>query len=389
MRAGIILLLGALGCSGTSLVDGVDLGADAGVDLGADLGVDLGADLGPLDAGEIAEDTGTSTTGFEALVARYDLLETVAGAGLFREDGINGWSASDEGGPATAAELSRPHIALADQAGNIYIADKNAHAIRRVSTDGLITTVAGTNQPGDDGDMPGPATAMRLSSPNGLWVRADGTLYIYDLGNDKVRRVDLNGEMTTMFRVGGSGSGRGLWVREDEQLAYISAGAQLKRWTPNEGVTVLADGFVSLGNLHVSSDGVLRAADRGGHAVYRFDPGRAPVRIAGNLRTEGGGEGSLATETGLDQVRGVWGHPEGGFFVCTHKGGQVWFVDAEGIIRRFVDGDTEHTHAGDGAHFMTPGPKISEPRAVTMSPQGELLITENDFGYVRVVRFRQ
>ena len=72
--------------------------------------------------------------------------------------------------------------------------------------------------------------------------------------------------------------------------------------------------------------------------------------------------------------------------MCTHKGGQVWYVDTDGLIHLFVDGDTDHTHAGDGASYAAPGPKLSEPRAVTMAPSGDVLITENDYGYVRRVR---
>ncbi len=348
----------------------------------------------PIDARSVEdadggrEDTGQPVSAFDRLVRRYDLLETIAGAGRIGTNGQNDWDPAFEGGPATAAELSRPHIALGDAAGNVYIADKDAHAIRRVGTDGVITTVAGTNVAGDDGDAPGPANERRLSSPNGLWVRADGTLYVYDLGNDKVRRVDTDGTMTTMFAVGGSGDGRGLWVSDDEQLAYVAAGTRLKRWRAGGGVEVLADGFVSLGNLHVAGDGTLRVADRLGHRVYIVGEAGEKTVIAGNGTTTGGGDGALATMTGLDEVRGVWSYPDGGFFVCTHKGGQVWFVDPDGRLHLFLDGDTGDTHAGDGANFMTPGPKISEPRAVTMDPAGNVLVTESDFGYVRRVRLR-
>lgn len=324
--------------------------------------------------------------GFDVLAARYDVIETIAGTGTARENGFNGWVATMEGGPATSAELSRPHIALADDAGNVYVADKNAHAIRKIDRSGVITTVAGTNVIGDDGDDAAPATARRLANPNGLWVRGDGTLYVYDFGNDKVRRVGTDGTMTTMFVVGGSGAGRGLWVRDDEQLAYVSAGTLLKRWTPDNGVEVLANGFVALGNVHVAPDGRVLVADRGGHRVYEIGAGGEKTAIAGNGTTAG--EGDVATSVGLNEVRGVWAHPEGGFFVCTHKGGQVWFVDPDGRIHLFVDGDTDHTHAGDGKSYAAPGPKISEPRAVTMTPSGDVLITENDYGYVRRVRLK-
>jgi len=97
-------------------------------------------------------------SGFAALLGQYDLLETVAGTGRFGDRGHNGWESRFEGGPAIEAELSRPHTTLADAAGHLYVADKEAHAIRRISPDGIITTVAGTSASGFDGDEPLPAT---------------------------------------------------------------------------------------------------------------------------------------------------------------------------------------------------------------------------------------
>ena len=105
---------------------------------------------------------------FEEFAAKYDLLTTIAGKGEMDNNGIDEWLEEYEGGPAIDAELSRPHFAMADSSGNVYIADKEGHAIRKVSPDGIITTVAGTNSAGYNGD--GPATECQLSSPNGTGV---------------------------------------------------------------------------------------------------------------------------------------------------------------------------------------------------------------------------
>ena len=78
-----------------------------------------------------------------------------------------------EGGLALDAELSRPHMTMADVAGNLYIADKDAHAIRKVTTDGIIHTIAGTNTAGFNGD--GLGIDVQLSAPNGLYTMPDGT----------------------------------------------------------------------------------------------------------------------------------------------------------------------------------------------------------------------
>lgn len=381
-RSLILVLLGLLslqfgGCTESSSsnnekppVTAVDIGNNGTVDVGP------------------APDLGPQTTGsYAAFAAQYSVLDTIAGKGESGDKGINGWDVSFEGGAATQAELSRPHMAQADAAGNVYIADKDAHAVRMVKPTGEIVTVAGTSFPGDGADALAPGVSTELSAPNGIWVKADGTVYIYDLGNAKVRKLK-DGMMETLFTFTGAGAGRGLWVSDDEQVAYISAGTQLKKWTPAAGVTVLATGFVSLGNLHISPTGELGVADRDGSLVYMVDRETGEKRvIAGNGTTEGGGTGALATDTGLEEVRGIW-FVEGGFLLCAHKEGSVWFVDAEGVIHQFVAGDKDDSHSGDGMPFHTPGMKISEPRAVAVAPNGDVLITEHDAGFIRRVTKR-
>lgn len=322
---------------------------------------------------------------FESLVDAYSTLRTIAGNGLV-EDGSNGWQPQYEGGPSVAADLSNPHMAMADDAGNIFIADKEAHAIRKVTPDRLIVTVAGTNEAGDDGDSPGPGAQRRLSSPNGLFVRGDSTVYILDLDNGKVRRLSPDGELTTLFTVPeGIALGRGLWVREDEGLVYFSSGSVIKKWTPAGGVEVHAAGFSGLGNLTVDPAGNLVATDRNAHRVFQVGADGSLTAIAGNGLTSGGGDGELALETGLNEVRGIWFLENGAYFLATHRGSQIWYVDTGGIIHLFLDGARGHVHSGDGEHFRTPGEKISEARAVTVDIRGNVIITENDFGYVRMV----
>lgn len=123
------------------------------------------------------------------------------------------------------------------------------------------------------------------------------------------------------------------------------------------------------------------------HLVYRVfaDSGEREV-IAGNGLTFGGGDGSPALETGLEEVRGVWRLETGAILLATHQGSQVWFLDTGGIIHLLVDGArSDGTHGGDGELLSTPGLKVSEVRSVTLTPQGHILLTENDRGFVRIV----
>lgn len=334
---------------------------------------------------------------FSEILSRFGVLRTAAGLG--EEDDLNDWLDGMEGGSAREAELSRPHMTMGDSFGNLYIADKEAHAIRRVSPDGIITTVAGSTPGGVDtggfnGD--GPGTSVLLDNPNGLYTLPDGTTWIMDLGNDRIRRLGTDGMVRTMiFDEDGFKAGRGLWVSPDEQLVYYAAGDEVRRWTPSDGVRVFASGFSELGNLDVDAAGRVFVTDRntedvpGMHRVWRIDPAGTRTVVAGNGTTVGGGDGFPAVETGLNQVRGVACDDSGGFFLCTMKDpAGIWFVDPDGIIHLMITARGRgNVNEGDGV-WVGVGrfeEKLSEPRSVALAPNGDLVITTNDQGFVRVV----
>jgi len=108
--------------------------------------------------------------------------------------------AGDEG-PATEASLQWPTALELDDDGALLIADTRNHVVRRLSTDGILTTIAGNGTKGDDGDG-GNATEAELDQPNGLALDPQGNLYIADRGNFKIRRVTPDGEIDT---IAGSG----------------------------------------------------------------------------------------------------------------------------------------------------------------------------------------
>lgn len=332
--------------------------------------------------------------GFTNLVYAYGILETIAGSGFGRLDTVSYWSPYFEGVPATWAALSRPHIAMADRAGNVYIADKNSHSVLRVTPDGTIHTHAGTHVGGFNGEGPAPATTLQLNYPNGLWTRSDGTVYVLDTDNGRVRRVDTNGTMTTLFMATSDGSaitvGRGLWVRDDEAKAYFCAGTKVRSWTPSGGLKTLASGFSELGDLYVEPGGDVIVCDRGANYAYRVHPNGSQAILAGNGTTNGGGDGFSALATGLYGLRSPWPVPTGGYLLLTHDGCQLWYLDTVGIIHLLLNGSSGLSHNGDGAFFYNPSVlKISEGRSVTMDYDGNLLICESDYGYIRRIRFQR
>src|SRR6266849_1363737 len=337
----------------------------------------------------LAVDLSGGDAGFTNLTESYGLLSTVAGSGGTLVSPSDNWQPAFEGGPATNAELSHPHIAMADRAGNIYIADKEAHAIRKVTPDGNIFTVAGTGIAGYGDPNRAPATEVALNNPNGLWVREDGAFYILDRDNGFIRKVDTNGIMSTLVDNGGPIiGGRGLWVSLDESLLFYSASSQVMSYDSTNGLVIYASGFSQLGNLAIDPNGYLVVTDRLGNKVYRIQSDGTKTVIAGNGGPGGGGDGQLATVTGLYQVRGIWFLPSGAYFLATDAACQVWYVDTDGYIHLCLNGNF-YAHAGDGSWFYDDptSEKLGAVRQITMDYDGNLLITESDAGYVRKVQF--
>ena len=129
-------------------------------------------------------------------VSPQGVITTFAGVGIA---GYNG-----DGGQAAQAMIDTPEGVAVDRLGNVYIADSASSVVRRVAPNGVITTFAGTGQDGFSGDG-GPPTQAQLSSPRGVAAGADGTVYIGDAGNDRIRQVTPNGVITTVAGNGQTG----------------------------------------------------------------------------------------------------------------------------------------------------------------------------------------
>ncbi len=342
-------------------------------------------------------------TEWDDLRAQFQFCTVAAGLGVAGANGNpNEWN-NAEGLSAQVAELSEPHMATMDLNGRIFIADKNAHAIRRVDTDGTIHTVAGRNlnesspNAGFNGD--GNARACLLNGPQHAYAMPDGSFYILDSGNFRVRRVDTAGQLTTVITDTVT-LNRGLWVRRDGQLIYYCTGTALKRWTPSmgngPGVNV-ATGFAQTGNIDVDAAGNIYISDRNNNGVYRVPPGYGGGAFTDSLRVAGLGNaittdsgpassGLLATQAGLLEPRGVAFHPLGGYFVATHKGGDVWYIDTGGRAWMFIQGNSANVDNRNPVAVPTAEIIMSEPRSVSVSRTGDVLIASNDSGVIRIVR---
>ena len=324
---------------------------------------------------------------------------------------INFWTNAFEGAVASTISLSNPHMAGADAYGNVYVADKASHAILKITPNGLVHTFAGTHVGGFNGNGPAGATNLQLNNPNGLFVLPNGTVYVLDPGNHRIRRVDTNGVMTTIVNDPDPNwypSGRALWVSPDEQLIYytheftpvppsiLADGATVKKWTPTNGIETVCSkevGFRNPGNIGVNPmDGSLYVTDRAeddatriAQGLFRIDGPDQRVRITGNSTQPLAFDGQTASSSFVEQPRGIAFRPDGSYFLCGHKNGSVWFVDTAGILHRYLQGKRsgDSYSLPDGQHPPLTGVDyFAQPRAVTLAPNGNLLVVCNDSGFV-------
>lgn len=297
------------------------------------------------------------------------------------------WDAGFEGKDAREARLTLPYIAVQDAAGRVYIADKVAHSVRWVDEIQEIHTAAGTGQQSDGADSPQPGVDCGLAFPNALWAHPSGRLYILDFGNAKLRRLNPDGTIETLFRLPkGLQGGRGLALSADESTIYVAAKDRIYRFHGEGPPKVFATGFVNLGHLVLDPKQELFAADRDGGYVYQVDAAGAKTIVAGDgtVRIQPGVV--RATKQGLNQPRALAWVPGIGLLIGTQGGRRVYRLNPAGELELLLDGAAPEK--------TTPGPlslKIHEAlgklRGLSVAPNGDLLLTHGDLG--QVLRFKQ
>jgi sugar lactone lactonase YvrE len=226
-------------------------------------------------------------------------VTTVAGTG---ERAFSG-----DGGPATQATLNAPDSLAFDGAGNLYVAEYENRVRRLDASTGTIATVAGTGAEGYGGDG-GQATAAVISHPHGLAVAVDGTMFIADTWNHRIRRVDTAGVITTVAGTGAEGDG--------------GDGGPATRALFNDPV------HVALG-----PDGSLYVTDGSNNRVRRIGFDGVVRTVAGGGLPGASGDGGPATRARLDLPNQVTVAPDGTFYIAEFEGRRVRRVDAgTGVI---------------------------------------------------------
>lgn len=268
-------------------------------------------------------------------------ITTVAGIGPGPSTTFSGGYSGD-GGAATSAQLNRPSGVAADAAGNLYIADTKNQVIRKVSASGTITTVVGTGTGGYFGDG-GAAISAQLYYPAGVAVGAAGDLYIADTSNNRIRKVNAGGTITTVAGTGMDGfSGDG----------GAATSAQLSG--PSSITLDVA------GNLYIASGSRIRKVDTSGTITT----------VAGNGDTGYYGDGGPATSAALWAPRGLAADAAGNIFIALKESFVVRKVDVNGTITTVAGNGRTWGFSGDGGPATSA--QMIQPWGVAVDAAGYL-----------------
>jgi len=287
-------------------------------------------------------------------IRRLDLatrrMTTVAGSG---ERGHAG-----DGGPATSAALNMPHEIRFDARGNLFVAERDSHVVRRIDrATGVITTVAGTGVAGFSGDGGSGATAQ-LRQPHSIVFDRDGTLLICDIGNHRIRRLHLDTGIIETY----AGTGA---------AAPTPDGAPV-RGTPLNGPRTMA----------LAPNGDLYLALREGNAIYRIDAAAQTLhRIAGTGESGYAGDGGPATNAKLGGPKGLALGGDGALYVADTENHVIRRVDLRSRQITTVLGTGTR---GDGPDGDPRACRLSRPHGVFVSGS-TLYVSDSEAHRIRVL----
>ncbi len=276
---------------------------------------------------------------FQVTAGTGATIATVAGNGTAGYSGDNGL--------ATSAELYDPFEVAIDGPGNLYIADTFNNRVRKVSTNGVITTVAGNGVAGYLGDS-GPATSAELNNPQGLTVDSAGNLYIADVHNNRVRKVSPSGTITTVAGNGVAGYGGDGGAATSASLDY-PAGVKLD----------------SAGNLYI--------ADQNNQRIRKVTTSGVITTVAGNGVAGYSGDNGSATSASLSQPGDIAVDTSGNLYIVDQSNNRIRMVNPAGTITTVV-GNGVGGYSGDNGPATSA--ELNSPLSVSVDGAGNLYIAD-------------
>ena len=287
----------------------------------------------------------------------YSIRKVDANGIITRFAGNNTSGFSGDGGQASLAQLNYPQGLALDNSGNLYISDMGNRVIRKVSTSGVISTIAGIPGTfGYSGDG-GPATSAQLGAPSGIALDAAGNIYFSDLGKHVIRKINTSGIITTI-----AGTGNTSGYSGDGGLATAA-----KLYGPND---ICLD---AQGNLYI--------ADRDNHCIRKVNTSGIITTIAGiggSLNYGFTGDGGAATAAKLNKPQSISVDNLGNLYISDYTNNRIRKVNTSGIIST-IAGNGQSAVLGDGPAFYGGDYGVATSASVG-APYGNFWI--NNFLYV-------
>jgi len=246
------------------------------------------------------------------VLAQAPALHGAAPRSAYRIETVAGSASLGDGSPATAAQLSSIQGIAADRWGNLYVSDTDNQRVRKISTTGVITTLAGTGTAGFSGDG-GPAAAAQLNLPYGIAVDLAGYVYVADLGNNRVRRISPEGVIITI-----AGTGR--------------------KGTSSDGGAATEAALLSPRNVAVDAAGNLFICEFEGHRVRKVSPDGRIATAAGTGVAGYSGDGGPATLAQLAYPAGLAVDRSGALYIADSHNNRVRKILAGGSIATALGG---------------------------------------------------
>ncbi len=269
------------------------------------------------------------------------IIDTVAGNGSYSHDG--------DGGKAIDAGLYDVSNVIPDAKGGYYIMEYWEHFIRYVDADGNITIIAGTGIPGYNGDGIPAVTAQIYYSWDAAVDNA-GNLYITDLYNHRIRKIDQNGIISTIAGTGTPGYTGDGWAAKQAQLSFPF------------GIDV-----DTAGNIYFGS--------RENHVIRKIDPGGIITTIAGNGTDGDGGDGGAAIQAHLGYPRDIVVDESGNLYISQDIYCKVRKVGTDGIISTIAGSSDDWEYSGDGGPATSA--ELAGPDGLAIDKQGNLYISDS------------
>ncbi|EFC47410.1 predicted protein [Naegleria gruberi] len=326
------------------------------------------------------------------------IISTIAG------NGTAGYSG--DGSSAKSAQLYYPSGVAISSSDEIYIVDRSNNRIRKITTSGIISTIAGNGTAGYSGDGSS-ATSAQLNSPSGIAISSSDEIYIADMFNNRIRKITTSGIISTIAGTGTSGySGDGSSATSiqlyfpygvavslsDEIYIADMFNNRIRKITTSGIISTIAGGigdglsattaYINAITFEFSSSGEIYIADTNNHRIRKITTSGIISTIAGTGTSGYSGDGSSATSAQLNSPYGIAISSSGEIYIADTNNNRIRKITTSGIISTIAGTGTQG-YSGDGSSATSA--QLYNPYGVAISSRGEIYVADYNNNRIRKI----